>query len=341
MKVGKLRFIVLATLGLAVLVSRTNAQDVAAAQAAFIDRMVASHGFDPEELASIFAGVEIDERILESMSRPAERVMPWHEYRTLFVTDERISSGVQFWSEHAEEILAAAELYGVAPEMLVSILGIETWFGQRMGRYRVLESLSTLAFAYPPRASFFSSELEAFLLLTREERLDPRMVLGSYAGAMGAGQFIPTSFRAYAVDANGDGQRDLWEDWEDVLGSIANYFKVHGWRRSEPVVDRATLSTDWSGPEPANSMNLDDTVASLSERGYVFPTALPESAPATALGLEGQGGTEYWVGYHNFRVITRYNRSVKYALAAKELADAILAAAQQAAVVTETTEDDV
>jgi membrane-bound lytic murein transglycosylase B len=225
--------------------------------------------------------------------------------------------------------------------MLVSILGIETWFGQRMGRYRVLESLSTLAFAYPPRASFFSSELEAFLLLTREERLDPRLVLGSYAGAMGAGQFIPTSFRAYAVDANGDGQRDLWEDWEDVLGSIANYFKVHGWRRSEPIVDSATLSTDWSGPEPANSMNLDDTVASLSERGYMFSTALPESAPATVLGLEGQDGTEYWVGYHNFRVITRYNRSVKYALAAKELADAILAAAQQAAVVTETTEDDV
>jgi membrane-bound lytic murein transglycosylase B len=340
MKITIPGFLFLLMLGFLAAGSNANAQDVVQARTAFIERMAATHGFDRDWLEQLFADVEVEESILEAMSRPAERVMPWHEYRDLFVTDARISSGVQFWRAHAGEIQAASERYGVAPEILVSILGIETWFGERTGRYRVLESLSTLAFAYPPRARFFASELEAFLLLTREEELDPRTVLGSYAGAMGAGQFIPSSFRAYAVDANDDGRRNLWEDWEDVLGSIANYFNVHGWRASEPVVARATLAEHWTGPEPANSMDLDDTVESLVQRGYVFESELPVSAPATVLGLEGLSGTEYWVGYHNFRVITRYNRSVKYALAAKSLADAILAATEQAAVAMAAVEGD-
>jgi membrane-bound lytic murein transglycosylase B len=325
----------------AIVAPAAHGQDVEQAREEFVARMVSDHGFDRDALENLFAGVEVNDRILEAISRPAERVLAWHEYRDLFITDERVSSGVEFWSAHAEQIRAASERYGVAPEILVAIIGIETWFGTRMGRYRVLESLSTLAFAYPPRARFFANELEAFLLLAREEKFDANGVLGSYAGAMGAGQFIPTSFRAYAVDANADGRRDLWADWEDVLGSVANYFNAHGWRAAEPVADRATRRSGAPEAEPANSMDLNETVGTLTQNGYVFATDLPETTPVTVLGLEGRDGTEYWVGYHNFRVITRYNRSVMYALAAKQLADAIATALQgQASAATARLQED-
>ena len=299
---------------------------VARAREAFIDRMVSSHDFEREVLTEILADASIDPVVLEAISRPAERVLAWHEYQNLFLSQARIAAAVEFWTAHSEEIRVASVRYGVEPELLLSILGIESFFGERTGRYRVLDSLATLAFAYPPRSSFFTSELEAFLLLTREEGADPGEFFGSYAGAMGAGQFIPSSYRAYAVDGDGDGQRDLWGSWQDILGSVANYFRVHGWTAGAPVVDRATRSSSWSGPEPSNSMNLNETVASLSEMGYIFSTTLSESSPATVLALESQTGPEYWVGYHNFRVITRYNRSVKYALAAYQLGQAILVA---------------
>ena len=159
------------------------------------------------------------------MARPAERVVPWFEYRNIFMTEERIAAGVRFWTEHAATLEQVAERYGVAPEMIVAIVGIETYFGTRMGRYRVLDALATLAFAYPPRAAFFTSELESFLLLSREEQVDPTAALGSYAGAMGAGQFIPSSYRAYAVDADADGKRDLWTDWNDVLRQRRQLFR--------------------------------------------------------------------------------------------------------------------
>jgi membrane-bound lytic murein transglycosylase B len=295
------------------------------ARSAFVERMVQTHAFDRNEMIRLLENAEIDEQILETISRPAERVLPWHEYRGIFLNDSRISGGVEFWRAHADVIGGVSEAYGVAPELLVAILGVETYYGRRMGSFRVIDSLATLAFAYPPRSDFFTSELEAFFLLAREEGIDPEAALGSYAGAMGAGQFISSSYRAYAVDGNDDGQRDLWSDWQDVLASVANYFSVHGWRRDEPVIDRATLSPAWSGSEPPNSMNLNETVASLSREGYVFSTELPDETPATALSLEGEAEQEYWVGYHNFHVITRYNRSVMYALAAHQLGQTILA----------------
>ena len=208
--------------------------------------------------------------------------------------------------------------------MIVAIIGIETYFGTRMGRYRVLDALATLAFAYPPRSAFFTSELESFLLLTREERVDATAALGSYAGAMGAGQFIPSSYRAYAVDGDADGKRDLWTNWNDVLGSVANYFAKHGWRAGEPVIDPATRGNGFAGPEPRNNLDLDGTVGSVTKLGYVFETTLPAEAPAAAYSFEAAGGgSEYWVGYHNFYVVTRYNRSTKYALAAHQLSQAI------------------
>jgi len=210
--------------------------------------------------------------------------------------------------------------------MIVAIVGIETYFGTRMGRYRVVDALATLAFAYPPRSSFFTSELESFLLLTREESVDPKAALGSYAGAMGAGQFIPSSYRAYAVDLDGDGKRDLWSNWNDALGSVANYFAKHGWRAGEPVMERAIRTEGFAGPEPRNALDLDGTVASVTKMGYVFTTTLPSDAPAAPYSFEAEGGgSEYWVGYHNFGVVTRYNRSTKYALAAHQLSQAIRA----------------
>jgi membrane-bound lytic murein transglycosylase B len=208
--------------------------------------------------------------------------------------------------------------------MILSIIGIETFFGTRMGRYRVLDALATLAFAYPPRSAFFASELESFLLLAREEEVDVNAALGCYAGAMGAGQFIPSSYRAYAVDGDADGKRDLWSNWNDVFGSVANYFARHGWRADEPVVDPATRPENWTGPEPRNTLDLDDTVGALADLGYVFTTVLPSEAPAAAYSFEApEGGFEYWIGYHNFRVVTRYNRSTKYALVAHQLSQAL------------------
>jgi membrane-bound lytic murein transglycosylase B len=294
------------------------------ARAAFIDKMVAQHGFDRAELTSLLGAAVIDQTILDAMARPAERVAPWFEYRKIFLTEERIEGGVRFWTEHAEALERIAERYGVAPEMIVAIVGIETYFGTRMGRYRVLDALATLAFAYPPRSSFFTSELESFLLLAREEDVEPTAALGSYAGAMGAGQFIPSSYRAYAVDGDGDGKRDLWSNWSDVLGSVANYFARHGWRTGEPVIERAARAERFDGPEPSNSLDLEGTVGSVSQMGYAFTTALPTNAPAAPYSFEAEGGgSEYWVGYHNFRVVTRYNRSTKYALAAHQLSQAI------------------
>jgi len=296
------------------------------ARTAFIDKMVAQHKFDRAALTSLLDEAVIDKTILDTMARPAERVVPWFEYRKIFLTEERIAAGARFWGEHADTIQQVADRYGVAPEMIVSIVGIETYFGTRMGRYRVLDALATLAFAYPPRSEFFTSELESFLLLSREESVDPKAALGSYAGAMGAGQFIPSSYRAYAVDVDADGKRDLWSNWNDALGSVANYFAKHGWKAGEPVMERAIRSESFAGPEPSNKLTLDGTVGSVTQLGYVFTTTLPINAPAAPYSYEAEGGgSEYWIGYHNFAVVTRYNRSTKYALAAFQLSEAIRA----------------
>ena len=301
-----------------------NAAAVAAAKTAFVDKMVKQHDFDRAELTALLDQAQIVQSVLDTMSKPAERVVPWFQYRRIFLTEERIAAGTRFWSEHAKDIETVAQRYGVAPEMIVAIVGVETYFGTRMGKYRVLDALATLAFAYPPRAAFFSSELEQFVLLAREERLDATAALGSYAGAMGAGQFIPSSFRRYAVDADGDGKRDLWNNWDDALGSVANYFKMSGWQTGQPVVEQASRGPTFKGAEPRNSMDLKDTVGSLRHEGYLFTTDLPAEAPAAPFALEAAGGgSEYWVGFKNFHVITRYNRSPKYALAAYELGQAI------------------
>ncbi len=293
----------------------------------FIDEMVEKHGFDRTALSAILAEAEIKQNIIKKISTPAERTLTWAEYRKIFITKERINVGATFWREN-REMLERIELEtGVAIEMLVGIIGVETYYGRITGKDRVIDALATLAFDYPPRSAFFRKELREFLILAREEELDPTEPMGSYAGAMGRPQFMPSSFRAYAVDSTGDGKRDIWNNWADVAGSVANYFLAHRWRVGEEVIAQATLSSDWSGPIPStkNTLKVTDTVESLSKKGVMFVTDLSADSKAELLTYEGDAGIEHWVGFHNFFVITKYNRSVMYALAAHQLGQMISA----------------
>jgi membrane-bound lytic murein transglycosylase B len=293
--------------------------------AAFVDEMVSKHEFERDALRRVLSQAEIKPSIIKKISTPAERTLTWGEYRKIFITKERIKAGVAFWRENREMLERISAETGVSIEMIVGIIGVETYFGRITGKDRVLDALATLAFAYPKRAKFFRNELVQFLILTREEGLDPTTPVGSYAGAMGRPQFMPSSFRAYAVDATGDGKRDIWNDWADVAGSVANYFLEHGWRANEDVTAQATLGGQWKGPapEPKNTLKAGDTVESLSKNGVVFATDLCADSKGELLTYEGSNGTEHWVGFHNFFVITKYNRSNMYALAAHQLGQEI------------------
>ena len=293
--------------------------------AAFIDEMVEQHGFERNALAGVLGKAEIKQSIIKKISRPAEKKLTWDEYRKIFMTRERIRAGTTFWLENREMLERIHSETGVPIEMIVGIIGVETFYGRITGSDRVIDALATLAFDYPPRAPFFRKELAEFLVLTREEEIDATTPLGSYAGAMGRPQFMPSSFRAYAVDATGDGKRDIWNDWADVAGSVANYFLKHGWRPGEEIVAQATLSHSWSGPrpKPKNTLTPSETVGSLSRKGVMFGTDLGTDSRGELLSYEGAGGPEHWVGFHNFFVITKYNRSVMYALAAHQLGQEI------------------
>ena len=290
---------------------------------AFIAQMTEKHGYDAETLATALQAADSKQSIIDAISRPAERTLTWGEYRNIFLTEERIEAGATFWQENQTDLDRISKDSGVSPEILVAIIGVETYFGRITGNYRVLDALATLAFDYPPRSKFFTSELEQFLLLVREEGIDAQEPTGSYAGAMGRPQFMPSSYRAYAVDASDDGQRDIWENWQDVIGSVANYFVEHGWQTGNEVAAQATLSDRWQGEVPDNTLRPKETVAGLSEQGVVFATDMPADHTSQLLSLEGAEGVERWVGFHNFFVITRYNRSVMYALAVHQLGQEI------------------
>lgn len=294
---------------------------------AFIDEMVSDHDFDRDALRDVLAQAEIKATILKKIATPAERSLTWGEYRDIFITKERINAGATFWRENEEMLNRIALETGVPVEMLVGIIGVETYFGRITGKDRVLDALATLAFEYPPRSKFFRNELVQFLILAREEGMDPTEPTGSYAGAMGRPQFMPSSFRAYAVDATGDGKRDIWGNWADVAGSIASYFNAHGWKSGAAIATRATLGSQWQGalPKPKNTLKVADTVQSLSQKGVLFPTEEENAGKAQLLTYEGHEGIEHWVGFHNFFVITKYNRSVMYALAVHQLGQAIAA----------------
>lgn len=279
----------------------------------FIDAMVAE-GFERERMEALFRGVEPQQRVLDLISAPAE-ARPWYRYHPIFLTDERVEAGRRFWDEH-EPLLARAEReFGVDAAVIVAIIGVETYYGRHQGGFRVLDALVTLGFDYPPRAGFFRSELAHFLRLAREEGLDLRETRGSYAGAMGRGQFISSSYREYAVDFSGDGRRDLLGSWADAIGSVANYFRRHGWNLGEPVVARADAEGDAYRELLGGGYQVRHSLEELARHGVTPAESVPEDARFSLIELETEDGYEVWLGYPNFYVITRYNRSPLYAKA--------------------------
>jgi membrane-bound lytic murein transglycosylase B len=291
----------------------------------FIARMSEKHGFSTEALATLMAQAQSQQPILDAMSRPAEKSLAWYQYRERFVTEQRIVEGVGFWQEHRELLEATARERGVPPEYLVAIIGVETHYGRIMGNYRVLDALSTLAFDYPPRSGYFTDELEQYLLLTREDSLDALSLVGSYAGAMGAPQFMPGSVRRFAVDGDGDGTRNLWTDWADVLASIANYFRRHGWQPDAPVLAEVVIDQAHAHDLDTRRLELNETVGSLREKGVQFETSLADDTPAMLIAADEADSMRFRVGLQNFYVITRYNRSALYAMAVHDLARALSA----------------
>jgi membrane-bound lytic murein transglycosylase B len=289
---------------------------------AFIEETSRDFGIARDQIESLLKQAETKQAILDAISRPAERVVPWYEYRDRFLTERRILQGTDFWTEHGEALRRIPDPNVAAS--VVGILGVETSFGRITGRFRVIDALATLAFDYPPRSDFFRSELQQFLLLSREESVDPRTALGSYAGAMGAPQFISSSYRNYAIDGDGNGKRDLWNSWDDVIGSVANYLSVYGWREGEPVVVTASLASDDLSRFNTAKLELNETVQSLRDKGARFETSLPANAPALLIVAQGKDGPVYRVGFTNFYVLTRYNRSPMYAMAVHDLGQAVV-----------------
>lgn len=291
-----------------------------------IDEMVREHGFAREQLSSLFAQADRKQPILDAISRPAERTKPWKDYRPIFMTEARIAQGVAFWRQHQAALARAEQEYGVPAQFIIAIIGVETFYGRNTGNYRVIDALSTLGFDYPPRQPFFRQQLKEFLLLTRDERVDPLSLKGSYAGAMGLPQFMPSSFRAYAVDFDHDGRIDIWNNPVDAIGSVASYFKQHGWVAGSPVAVQADISGIRFDEGITPGLEPVKNAIELRSFGWTPVKPIANTTPILAFRLEGAEGNEYWMGLPNFYVITRYNRSVMYALAVTQLAETLVKA---------------
>ncbi|NWO09508.1 lytic murein transglycosylase B [Chromohalobacter salexigens] len=288
---------------------------------------VSGGGISRDDVTQALRHARFRQEVLDAMQGAAERRLSWHEYRDIFVQPKRIQEGVAFIREHREAFARAEREYGVPPAYIAAIIGVETRYGQYKGKHRVLDSLATLAFHHPSRGEFFRGELAAFLEITLDQGISPEAPKGSYAGAMGYPQFIPTSYRAYAIDFDDDGRRDLWDDPVDAIGSVGNYFAEHGWRRGAPVVTPA------DGPEtPPQAIDFNRTrapyvrLAPLADAG-IRPRGELDASRVIPLSLALESrGYRYALGHENFYVITRYNHSYLYAMAVTELAAGIQAA---------------
>lgn len=293
---------------------------------AFVDKMVTQHGFERSYLERLMTSAERKQSILDAIARPAEKTKTWGQYRRIFVTDTRTRQGLEFMQTHAATLARAEREFGVPVEIITAIIGVETRYGRNKGGYRVLDALATLGFDYPPRSKFFSRELEEYLLLVKEQNFDAEAVKGSYAGAMGYGQFIPSSYRHYSIDFDGDGVADIVNNPVDAIGSVANYFKSHGWQPGEPITVTATVAPDFNAALLNKKLKPAMTVAALQQQGFQPSIPIDSEQRATAMHLEGHIGDEYWLGLENFYVITRYNHSHLYAMAVYQLSEQLKSA---------------
>lgn len=293
----------------------------------FIDSMVAKHQFNRAELERVFASAEYQRSVIESISRPAT-LRPWPEYRASFVNRERIKFGLEFWRKHRQALQSAERKYGVPQEIILAVIGVETVYGRGAGKYRVLDALTTLAFDYPRRADFFRCELENYLLLARDEQYDLLDMRGSYAGAIGIPQFMPSSYRKYAVDFNGNHKIDLLHEPADAIGSVANYLQGNGWARGKLVAMRAKADEKASTGEIASPR----TLAAWSASGVVPSMRHSPEESARLADFTVERGKEYWLAFNNFDVITRYNNSDFYAMSVFQLAEALKVARKSSAM---------
>jgi len=298
----------------------------------FITDVSRKHGFEPEPLVTLFAQVESKPAILQAIARPAERTLAWDEYRPKFLVERRISRGAEVYGLKQAELEQAQAASGVPVDILLGIVGVETFYGENVGKHRVIDALSTLAFNYPPRQDFFRKELEQYLVMARDESLDPLVPVGSYAGAMGLPQFMPGSYRRYALDFDGSGRADLFASTDDAIGSVANYLARHDWQRGQPVLLPARLDPDKRDGvlrRLDGGMSERRAIAAWEEDGVATDALPPDLAPEPVGVLmleESAQDASHWLACHNFYVITRYNRSRLYATAVWRLAEAIRAA---------------
>ncbi|MBI2994169.1 MAG: lytic murein transglycosylase B [Gammaproteobacteria bacterium] len=288
---------------------------------AFLSEVAARHGISIDELTSVFRKVRFSDRVLKAISEPAE-TLPWYRYREIFLQPDRIELGVEFWRQNGEALRRAESAYGVPAEIIVAIIGVETRYGRNIGDYRVIDALATLAFDFPQRGEFFRDELEQYLLLTREQNMDPLGLKGSYAGAMGIPQFIASSYRRFAVDFDIDGVTDIWKNPTDAIGSVGNYFREHGWLTGGLVTLPVSTRPDLR-PAVSSGLEPDLTRADLDSLGVTSPVPPPAGEKVKLLEFETGNGPEYWLGFRNFYVITRYNHSPLYAMAVFQLARSI------------------
>ncbi len=286
----------------------------------FINELVAENRFSRKELEHILSKAERSERALELISRPAEGTLEWKDYRKIFITPERITKGVGFWEKNAQTLANVEKELGVPAHVIVAIIGVETYYGRQTGGFKVLDALTTLGFDFPRRGAFFRKELKNFLILAREQNLDIDELTGSYAGAMGIPQFMPSSYRAYAVDYTGDQQANIWRSDDDAIASVANYLQKHGWKYGNGVVVQAKVAGIKHDQVVSSGLKPDKKLSLVQKAGWAVPKMVPRSSKVLAMRHEGSAGAEYWVGLHNFYVITRYNRSQMYALAVYQLA---------------------
>ena len=280
----------------------------------FINRLVQQDGFDRQWLEKTLAAARKNAAILATIAKPYES-KPWYQYKSLFVNETRVNAGVDFWDAHAQELGSAQQHYGVPASIIVAILGVESFYGHQKGGYPVLNALTTLAFDYPSRATFFQNELEQYLLMCREQSFDPVAPMGSYAGAMGVPQFMPDSYRQYAVTTVSGGHPDIWNNWADIIDSVANYFHIHGWQSGGLVALPAALPAKNTIPATLTPT----TIGTLRQQGVIVSAGLTADTPVILVPLQLQNDIQYWIGFDNFRVITQYNKSPLYAMAVFDL----------------------